>query len=210
LLNDLGEAFDHELEVASDDARTIYNSEEGALRLADCVNRGPVFDPLFHAPLVLAAAAYIIGRPFKLDSYNGRDVLVGGGHQNLHVDNPNNPDPTSIANSLWLLDDFERDNGATRLVPGSHGKTVPVRQELPGPKAEHPDQVIVTAKRGSVLMINGHVWHGGTRNRSGKRRRVLLVSYVGRELPQQVEYRKHIRPETYVRLSWAERCLLDA
>lgn len=209
LLDGLTAAFDVQLQRSADEASTIYNKEDGALRIADCVNRGAIFDPLMHSPRALAAVDHIIGRPFKLDSYNGRDVLPGGGHQNLHADNPDNPDPTSIANSLWLLDDFTIDNGATRVVPGSHRKTVPVQEELPDRKGPHPDQIIVTAKRGSVLVINGHVWHGGTRNISGTRRRVLLVSYVGRELPQQVDYRSHILPDTYARLSWADRYLLD-
>ena len=46
------------------------------------------------------------------------NVIKGGGLQNLHADNPDNPDPTSIANTLWLLDDFTPHNSATRLVPG--------------------------------------------------------------------------------------------
>jgi ectoine hydroxylase-related dioxygenase (phytanoyl-CoA dioxygenase family) len=208
-LDRLRTAFDAQIGLGADEAPTIYNKEDGALRIADCVNRGALFDPLIHAPRVLAAVDHIIGRPFKLDSYNGRDVLPGGGHQNLHADNPENPDPTSIANSLWLLDDFTLDNGATRVVPGSHRKTVPIQEELPDRKASHPHQIIVTAERGSVLVINGHIWHGGTRNTSGARRRVLLVSYVGRELPRQVDYRAHISPDTYARLSWADKYLLD-
>jgi hypothetical protein len=208
-LDRLATAFDDQLRLSANEPQTIYSTESGALRIADCVNRGAVFDPLIHSPRVLAAVAYIIGRPFKLDSYNGRDVLQGGGHQNLHADNPDNPDPTSIANSLWLLDDFTTTNGATRLVPGSHRKTTPIQDELPDRKAAHPDQVIFTAARGSVLVFNGHVWHGGTGNTSGDRRRVLLISYVARELPQQVEYRTHTLPETYARLSSAGRYLLD-
>jgi hypothetical protein len=177
-LDRLATAFDDQLRLSANEPQTIYNTESGALRIADCVNRGAVFDPLIHSPRVLAAVAYIIGRPFKLDSYNGRD-------------------------------DFTTTNGATRLVPGSHRKTTPIQDELPDRKAAHPDQVIFTATRGSVLVFNGHVWHGGTRNTSGDRRRVLLISYVARELPQQVEYRTHTLPETYARLSSAGRYLLD-
>ena len=60
-----------------------------------------------------------------------------------------------------------------------------------------------------MLVINGHIWHGGTENTSGARRRALLVSYVARELPQQVDYRSRILPATEARLAWADRYLLD-
>lgn len=205
-LEELRVAFDWRIEVEGKRAGSEFKPEEGAARLANCVNKGEVFLRAVFTPWVLSVGAHVIGRPFKIHGFNARDALPGQGHQDLHADHPRSG---NLINALWLLDDFAPDNGATRVVPGSHRKTNLVRDELVDPKAPHPGEVVVKAQRGSVLVIDGHLWHGGTRNVSGRRRRVLHISYVARELPQQVEQRANISRDTYAQLSWAEKYLLD-
>ena len=39
---------------------------------------------------------------------------------------------------------------------------------------------------GSAVVINGALWHGGTRNVSGRPRRMLHLSFTRRDLPQQL------------------------
>ena len=53
----------------------------------------------------------------------------------------------------------------------------------------------MTGKAGSVAVINGHIWHGGTRNESGAPRRVLHLAIGRRDLPQQLNEREHLTPE---------------
>jgi ectoine hydroxylase-related dioxygenase (phytanoyl-CoA dioxygenase family) len=113
----------------------------------------------------------------------GRDPLAGHGAQGLHMDDlPRaSGDPWALLTALWLLDDFSADNGATRLVPGSHLRPGPVPKGFTDPAARHPDQLVVQAPAGSLLLFNGHLWHAGTANASGARRRVLQVQLGGRE-----------------------------
>jgi len=88
--------------------------------LADLVNKGAAFDIFYTHPKVLAGIKAVLGRSFKLSSLNYRAALPGMGLQNLHVDwkdgIPNGN--YKVCNSIWLLDDFTPDNGATRIVPG--------------------------------------------------------------------------------------------
>jgi hypothetical protein len=206
LLEDLAESFDERVELEGDMAGSEFDKEAGAVRLANCVNKGPAFEQALQAPKVLAAADHVLGGPFKLHGYNARDALPGQGDQNLHADSP---ERGVIMNSIWLLDDFTADNGATRVVPGSHRRTSLLRDELPDAKSSHPDQIVLEAPRGTVLAIDGRLWHGGTRNDAGTRRRVLHISYIAREHPQQVEQRPNILPALYDRLSEPLRYLLD-
>lgn len=135
----------------------------------------------------------------------------GGELQNLHVDwsEAVAPDNFQVCNSIWLLDDFTEENGATRVVPGSHrfGK---IPQEVMDDSSQpHPDEVLLLGEAGTVVIFNSHTWHGGTFNRSGDYRRALHSYFVRRHHPQQTDQRQHLRPETAERLSDAAKCILN-
>jgi ectoine hydroxylase-related dioxygenase (phytanoyl-CoA dioxygenase family) len=77
--------------------------------------------------------------------------------------------------ALWMLDDFTAENGATRVVPGSHRITRALSKNLAQPLARHPDERIVIGRAGDVLIFNAYLWHSGRRNESkGPRRAVQM------------------------------------
>jgi ectoine hydroxylase-related dioxygenase (phytanoyl-CoA dioxygenase family) len=135
-------------------------------------------------PSVLAAVRRVLGRPFRFGSGAGRDPLPGRGQQGLHIDcvDPGPPAPFHVVTALGLLDDFTPENGATRLVPGSHRLRRAPPKAFADPASRHPEQIVVTAPAGSVLVFNGHLWHGGTLNRSQSHRRVLQYSFLAGEI----------------------------
>ena len=113
-----------------------------------------------------------------------------------------------VCNTIWLLDDFTAQNGATRVVPGSqHWKQLP-QQALEDPAAQHPQEVLLIAPAGSVVVMNTHAWHGGTANRTAAPRRALHIFYCRNDKPQQQYQKKLLRPETQAHLSPQLRRLL--
>ena len=56
---------------------------------------------------------------------------------------------------MWALTDFTEENGATRIVPGSH------RFDSKPEYGTHPPSIPAEMSRGSVLVWNGSLWHGG-------------------------------------------------
>lgn len=70
-------------------------------------------------PQLLAVVGELIGERFFLAQVEGREPLAGGGHQQLHRD-LSAQRPGDIANAMIYFDDYGPDNGATRIVPGSH------------------------------------------------------------------------------------------
>lgn len=182
----------------------------GVAALANLLNKGEVFDRCFTDPTVLAAAVQVLGPEFKVNSLNYRAAPPGQGHQGLHADwpNPIGSDDFHLMNSMWCLDDFSRDNGATRAVPGSHrwGK---LPRDVMDPTADHPDQISLTAPAGSVIIFNGHLWHGGTLNTTDRPRRGMTMSYCRRDDSQQLNQSEHILKTVYDRLSPAARYLMD-
>jgi ectoine hydroxylase-related dioxygenase (phytanoyl-CoA dioxygenase family) len=133
-------------------------------------------------PVVLAAADHLLGRAFRIGDPHGRNPLPGYGQQGLHADSMPRAtvEPYLVLTTIWMLDDFTADNGATRLVPGSHRLLRPIAKRLGQPGARHPSETTVTGKAGTVLILNGHTWHSGTRNASkGPRRAVQMVARAG-------------------------------
>ena len=93
-----------------------------------------------------------------------------------------------------MIDDFTPDNGSTRLVPGTHRARCPPPKSFADPASRHPDQVVVTAPAGSVVVFNGHLWHGGTCNRGGDHRRAVQCSF--QERPPRLHPASHPRPSS--------------
>jgi ectoine hydroxylase-related dioxygenase (phytanoyl-CoA dioxygenase family) len=113
-----------------------------------------------------------------------------------------------VCNTIWLLDDFTSENGATRVVPGSQNwKRLP-QEALADPLASHPEERLLLAPAGSVIVMNTHAWHGGTANRTARPRRALHAFYCRSDKPQQQYQKRLLRPETQARLSPQLRRLL--
>ncbi len=198
------------LAAEGDQAGIEVHQEAGADRLADLINKGAMFDACFTDSRVLACIARVLG-DFRLSSLNFRAARPGHGRQPLHADwgGPVLAGDYQVCNSVWLLDDFTASNGATRVVPGSHRFGRAAREALDDPSADHPDEVRLIAPAGTVVVLNSHLWHGGTENRSGRPRRALHSYFTRRANRQQLDQRKYLRPETLARLSPAACFILD-
>lgn len=185
------------------------HQEEGTDRLADLVNKDPVFEVCFTSPRVLAAIAHVLG-DFALSSLNSRAALPGSGLQRLHTDwgEPMPAADYQVCNSIWLIDDFTPDNGPTRVVPGSHRSGQLPGQALADPWAPHPGEVKLLGQAGTVMIFNAHLWHGGTLNTTRQPRRALHSYFCRRGRKQQLDQRAYLRPETLARLSPAAQHIL--
>jgi ectoine hydroxylase-related dioxygenase (phytanoyl-CoA dioxygenase family) len=207
LLEEEGEKAGAEL---LDSPHIRHPKEAGADRLADLVNKDPLFDLFYTHPRVLAAVACVLGEELKLSSLNYRAAKPGMGIQKLHVDwhEPVEPGNYQVCNSIWLLDDFSAANGATRLVAGTHLSGKLPQDVMEDPLAPHPNEIVIEAQAGSVVVFNSHTWHGGTDNHSDKPRRAVHSYFCRRDQPQQVDQLRYIRPETRARLSQAAQTIL--
>jgi ectoine hydroxylase-related dioxygenase (phytanoyl-CoA dioxygenase family) len=85
--------------------------------------------------VVLDSAAHVIGTTFHVSQVHLRDPNPGHGEQRLHPDH--GPVPVPGITATWFLDPFTSDNGATRLLPGSH-RSPPPSSEVPIPGSEIP------------------------------------------------------------------------
>jgi ectoine hydroxylase-related dioxygenase (phytanoyl-CoA dioxygenase family) len=79
---------------------------------------------------------------------------------------------------------------------------------LPDPLAPHPQEVLLTGKAGGIAVMNAHLWHGGTANRTSAPRLAMHAFYCRRDKPQQQYQKQLLRPEVQGSLTPELRDLL--
>jgi len=194
-----------------ENAGSEFRQEPHARRLANLVDKGEVFQQLIAMPRVLELVGHVLGPQFKLSSLNARSADPHSPEaQPLHCDAGALPDENGycVCNTIWLLDDFTPANGPTRIVPGTHRSRQLPQDALDDPAAPHPEEIVVLAPAGSVVVMNTHAWHGGTANRTDVPRRAIHSFYCRWDKPQQQYQKCLLRPETQAGLSLALRRLL--
>ena len=159
-------------------------------------------------PEILECIEHVIGPNFKLSSLNARSTNPHNGEaQPWHADVGAIADESGywVCNTIWMLDDFTAENGATRMIPRSHAWR---RLPDPGITDSLPGEELVTGKAGTVVIMNTHMWHGGTANRTDRCRRALHGFYTRSDKPQQQYQKALLRPETVAALTPLQRKVL--
>jgi ectoine hydroxylase-related dioxygenase (phytanoyl-CoA dioxygenase family) len=211
LLSDMRARVDELFVEEGAAAGSEFKTEENARRLANLVDKGEVFREAIALPEMLSLVESVLGEDFKLSSLNVRSANPHSSSvQPLHVDMGRLPDAIgySVCNCVWMLDDFTLENGALRVIPGSHNWGKKPQDELSDPYASHPKELLVTGRAGTVVVMNAHAWHGGTANRTDKERRALHSFFCRRDLPQQQYQKRLLRAETQSALTEKLRKIL--
>jgi ectoine hydroxylase-related dioxygenase (phytanoyl-CoA dioxygenase family) len=189
-------------------AGSEFKQEPHARRLANLMDKGEVFERVILTPRVLECMEMVLGPEFKLSSLNVRSADPHGDcAQPWHADSGAIADERGywVCNSVWLLDDFTPDNGATRMLPGSHRW-----RRLPPPDNNESlaGEQLVLGQAGTVVVMNAHIWHGATANRTDFPRRAMHVYYTRADKPQQQYQKRLLREGVQRRLTPEARRIL--
>jgi ectoine hydroxylase-related dioxygenase (phytanoyl-CoA dioxygenase family) len=211
LLGALRQRLEELFAEEGEQAGSEFKEERGCRRLANLVDKGEIFQTIIAMPRLLEYVHHVLGPDIKLSSLNARSVNpLGAGAQPLHADMSAVADELGywVCNTVWMLDDFTPENGTLRVVPGSHRWRQLPQQVLADPLANHPRQVLLTGRAGTVVVINAHLWHAGTANRTASPRTALHAFYSRRDKPQQQFQKALLRPQVQQTLSPQLRHLL--
>jgi ectoine hydroxylase-related dioxygenase (phytanoyl-CoA dioxygenase family) len=211
LLNRLRLSVMNQYDLEGEKAGSEFKQEPGCRRLANLVNKGPVFQEIVAHRLVLEFVKAVLGERVKLSSLNARMVLPGcDSPQPLHADMAALSDESGywVCNTIWMLDDFTLENGAPRIVPGSHLLGRLPSDVMPDLCDAHPEEKILTGEAGSVIVMNAHAWHGGMPNRTSSPRTAVHGFYARWDKPQQQYQKRMLDPSVQAALSPELRGLL--
>jgi len=179
-LNDALLDLEHRLDI-----NPGHNSFEGhhTIRIYNLLAQQSVFAQVPVHEQVLPVVEGVLDDGCLVSSLSSISIDSGETAQPLHADDTlmgiDRPHVPLVCNSMWALTDFTEENGATRLVPGSHRWP-----QRPVYGAEHPS-IAAVMRRGSVLIWNGSLWHGGGANRSPARRVGIAMNYCAGFIRQQ-------------------------
>ena len=192
-------------EEAQRNGRNNFEGER-TKRVYSLAGKGDVFMKLAEQPRVLELVDALLMPNWLLSNLQSIRIFPGETEQPWHADDTfypvPRPHPTLAVSVIWALEDFDEDNGATEIIPGSH---------LWGD--EHPDarpREIVRAvmRAGSAIVFDGATWHRGGANRSQRTRLGMSPQYCQPWLRPQESQLLIVPPEMARRCSPRGRSML--
>lgn len=152
-------------------------------RIFNLLSRDPIFSRVPMEPDVLQIVDRVLGGQCLLSSLTAIEMNPGQARQPLHADDGSitlpRPHVPIVCVAIWALTDFTKANGGTQLVPGSHKWD---RAPVPGEEAA---VVNLEMPKGSVVVYNGSIWHGGDANTTDRRRMGIVVNHCAGYLRQE-------------------------
>jgi ectoine hydroxylase-related dioxygenase (phytanoyl-CoA dioxygenase family) len=153
------------------------------VRIYNLLARGKVYERIPAHERVLPLVERVLDHGCLISSLSSIAIDPGEAPQPLHADDQLIPLPRPhvpiVCNTMWAITDFSAENGATRLVPGSH------RLDHPPPLGEEIATIAAEMQRGSVLVYHGSLWHGGGANATASRRVGVAMNYCAGWIRQQ-------------------------
>ncbi len=139
------------------------------------------FDGPATHPLILGVLDQVLGH-YQLSAPVGICIGPGETAQVLHTDDAVYPMPRPhqevVMNTMWPLDPFTKENGATRAIAGSHQWT----DRRP---ADSDPLAYATMPAGSVMFFRGSLYHGGGENTTDRPRLGVILEYCASWLRPQ-------------------------
>jgi len=176
------------------------------IRYFDLLNEGEVWQKVAVQNDVLRIVKHILGSQHLLSLMCTALIQPEEKAQPIHADDDiyelPRPHRPLVVNTLWALCDFTAENGATRVIPGSHGRADAPRGD------EHAETVPIEMPRGSIALILGTTYHGAGANRSSARRDALIVNYCAGYMRQHENLFLNLSAERVGTFSKVLRALL--
>lgn len=188
-LRTLSEAFDraHRTQLAQHGAEALAAIDEHNTIRA-LLSLDPVFLKLGTNSVVLKLCEALLGDRFILNQQNGiinpphsAKYNQGAYHRDLPYQHFVTSRPLAL-NALFCLDAFTAENGATKVVSGSHKQ-----EAFPSDGAVEALEAQVVAPAGSFIVLDGMVFHSGSVNRTSAARRAVNHVYTLPFIKQQIE-----------------------
>lgn len=158
----------------------VLDPNASNVRIFSLLALDPLFRELILHPDALHLVDALLGDDFMISNFTANIARPGSGSMGLHSDQAlvvPEPwlEPWSI-NIIWCLTEVTFENGATLFIPGS--QKVERRRELgPDPRARLKP---FEAKAGSIIAMDGRVWHTSGKNITEDEDRALLFGYYSR------------------------------
>jgi fumagillin biosynthesis dioxygenase len=170
------------------------------VRVFDLVDLDPLFGDLLEHPVADAIVSAFLGPEYIVSNFTANIARPGSGSRFVHSDQSLvAPEPWLhpwAVNVIWCLTDVRHENGATLHVPGSHRYAT--RADVPADLEAR--LVPFEAPAGSIVVMEGRVWHTSGANVTADEDRALLFAYYTKPFVRpQWNFTAALRPEVQAR-----------
>lgn len=163
-------------------ARNMFEGVR-TVRIYNLLVHGKLWEAIPVHPKVLPIVEGVLDKGCLISSLSSISIASDEVPQPIHADDQlipiPKPHPPIVCNSMWALTDFTDANGATRIIPGSH-----LRDHSPT-YGQTYESVPAEMRKGSVMVYDGAMWHGGGANRTDARRVGVAMNYCAGFIRQQ-------------------------
>jgi ectoine hydroxylase-related dioxygenase (phytanoyl-CoA dioxygenase family) len=166
------------------------------VRVFNLIDLDPLFGELIAHPVADAIIGGLLGPDYIVSNFTANIARPGSASMVVHSDLAAvAPEPwvaPQTANVIWCLTDVHADNGATLHIPGSHHYTTAA--DVPADPMAH--MVPFEATAGSIIVMEGRVWHTSGSNVTDDEDRALLFGYYSKPfLRPQWNFTASLSPE---------------
>lgn len=179
---------------------------EANVRVFNLLDLDPVFLELMARPEAIEFVKQLIGDNFIVSNFTANIARPGAksmhAHSDLGIVFPGPWLAPWSMNVLWCLDDVHQDNGATRYLPGSHH--IECAEDVPDDMLEK--MLSFNAKAGSIIIMDGRLWHTSGENVTADEERAIVFGYYSAAfLRPQVNWNVLLAADTQQNLSRQSR-----
>ncbi|WP_380804307.1 phytanoyl-CoA dioxygenase family protein [Sphingobium tyrosinilyticum] len=166
------------------------------IRVQNLPDRDPIFGELLEWPEAIEIVHHLLGPDAIVASFTANIALPGSRSMKIHSDQalvePGPWEEITALNIIWCLDDIYEENGATRYLPGSHN--IRTFEELPADAEAQMTPFV--AKAGSLVAMEGRVWHtSGANVTKDQERRLIFAYYLKPSVRPSVDWEELIKPD---------------
>lgn len=158
--------------------KNVVGGSDKSQRVWCLHNKGSECREFLIAPKFHVVAREMLGADYQLSDLQATFIAPGSPAQVLHCDQiwAETVIPLRLGVTfVFALDEFTADNGATRVIPGSHVHN----------RGMAPDDIFVESgatipalvPRNSAVMIDSRVWHGAGANATDDQRRAIILGF---------------------------------
>lgn len=182
--NKIDEIYDLQIKDIGSEQELIDIGEQGLAR--NLLEYDDFFLKLITHQDILKILQHLLGEYYTLFQFNGNlnisnlPATSTPWHRDLTFRHFTSSRPISLT-AIWILDEFNEENGGIAFLPGSHQHDL-----FPSFEYLEKNQQKLFAKAGSVIVLDGLFFHRSGFNNSKNRRRICQGMYGLPFMAQQI------------------------
>tara|TARA_Y100000389_G_C17447120_1_gene512326 strand:- start:976 stop:1782 length:807 start_codon:yes stop_codon:yes gene_type:complete len=135
---------------------------------------------------LIKIVSFILKNNYYLNQQNGlinqsrKKFAQASWHRDLPYQHFVSSHPLAV-NAIYCIDDFTIENGSTSILPGSH-----LKENFPTELFCKNNQLFITAKKGSFIILDAMIFHRGNFNNSSNARKAINHVFTSPIISQQI------------------------